>query len=176
VAAVSLEDMIAATTLGGNGSHRPLRFTGMTAVEVLGSVDELTDGTVRSIDRATEARIDHIGNRGSHLAPGVGSHGGGPLRSPMGPLAHARHSAPGTRLELAKAVLDYVLPDLGAEQGASSVHNEKIARGETGAAVGRGLPRLARGQGRESARHPRRVPHGVPAGEAGRPVSLGPRV
>jgi 3-hydroxybutyryl-CoA dehydrogenase len=42
-------------------------------------------------------------------------------------------------LELAKAVQDYVLPDLGAEQGASSVHNEKIARGETGAAVGRGF-------------------------------------
>jgi hypothetical protein len=34
-----------------------LRFTGMTAVEVLGSVDELTDGTVRSIDAATVAEF-----------------------------------------------------------------------------------------------------------------------
>lgn len=32
-----------------------LRFTGMTAVEGLGRVDELTDGTVRSIDAATVA-------------------------------------------------------------------------------------------------------------------------
>jgi hypothetical protein len=34
-----------------------LRFTGRTAVEVLGSVDELTDGTVRSIDATTVAGI-----------------------------------------------------------------------------------------------------------------------
>jgi len=34
-----------------------LRFTEMTAVEMLGSVDELTDGTVRSIDAATAAGI-----------------------------------------------------------------------------------------------------------------------
>jgi hypothetical protein len=34
-----------------------LRFAGMTAVEVLGSVDELTDWTVRSIDAATVAGV-----------------------------------------------------------------------------------------------------------------------
>jgi len=41
-----------------------LRFTGMTAVEVLGSVDELTDGTVRSIDAVTVADSVHFGNPG----------------------------------------------------------------------------------------------------------------
>jgi len=34
-----------------------LRITGMTAVEVLGSGDELIDGTVRSIDAATVAEF-----------------------------------------------------------------------------------------------------------------------
>lgn len=33
------------------------RFTGMTAVDVLGSVDELTDGTGGSVDVVTEAKI-----------------------------------------------------------------------------------------------------------------------
>jgi 3-hydroxybutyryl-CoA dehydrogenase len=42
-------------------------------------------------------------------------------------------------LELVKAVQDYVLPDLGTEQGASTVHEERIARGETGAGAGRGF-------------------------------------
>ena len=34
-----------------------LRFTGLTAVEVLGNMDELTDRTVRSIDAATVAEF-----------------------------------------------------------------------------------------------------------------------
>ena len=34
-----------------------LGFTGMTAVEVLGSVDELTDGTGGSVDAVTGAAI-----------------------------------------------------------------------------------------------------------------------
>lgn len=42
-------------------------------------------------------------------------------------------------LELVKAVQDYVVPDLGKVQGASPIHNEKIAKGETGAKVGKGF-------------------------------------
>lgn len=42
-------------------------------------------------------------------------------------------------LELVKAVQDYVVPDLSKVQGASPVHNEKIAKGETGAKVGKGF-------------------------------------
>jgi 3-hydroxybutyryl-CoA dehydrogenase len=42
-------------------------------------------------------------------------------------------------LELVKAVQDYVVPDLGKAQGASPIHNEKIAKGETGAKVGKGF-------------------------------------
>jgi len=46
VAAVSLEAVIAAIKLGGNGSHRPYR-----------SVDELAAGTGGSIDAVTGAAI-----------------------------------------------------------------------------------------------------------------------
>jgi 3-hydroxybutyryl-CoA dehydrogenase len=42
-------------------------------------------------------------------------------------------------LELVKAVQDYVVPDLGKAQGASPIHNEKTAKGETGAKVGKGF-------------------------------------
>lgn len=42
-------------------------------------------------------------------------------------------------LDLVKAVQDYVVPDLGKESGASPLHNAKIARGETGAAAGKGF-------------------------------------
>jgi 3-hydroxybutyryl-CoA dehydrogenase len=42
-------------------------------------------------------------------------------------------------LELVKAVQDYVIPDLGKAQGAAPVHNEKIAKGETGAKAGKGF-------------------------------------
>jgi 3-hydroxybutyryl-CoA dehydrogenase len=42
-------------------------------------------------------------------------------------------------LELVKAVHDYVLPDLGVEQGSSPLLNEKLAKGERGAASGRGF-------------------------------------
>ena len=42
-------------------------------------------------------------------------------------------------LELVKAVQDYVVPDLGKVQGASPIHNQKIARGETGAKAGKGF-------------------------------------
>ncbi len=42
-------------------------------------------------------------------------------------------------LDLVKAVQDYVLPDLGAVQGAGHLHNEKVARGELGAKTGRGF-------------------------------------
>jgi len=42
-------------------------------------------------------------------------------------------------LELVKAVQDYVVPDLGKAQGASPIHNEKIAKGETGAKGGKGF-------------------------------------
>jgi len=43
---------------------RILRFTGMTAVELLRSVDELTDGTVCPIDAATVRNPAHSGNSG----------------------------------------------------------------------------------------------------------------
>jgi 3-hydroxybutyryl-CoA dehydrogenase len=42
-------------------------------------------------------------------------------------------------LELVKAVQDYVTPDLSAAKGAAAIHNEKIAKGETGAAAGKGF-------------------------------------
>jgi 3-hydroxybutyryl-CoA dehydrogenase len=42
-------------------------------------------------------------------------------------------------LELVKAVQDYVIPDLGKAQGAAAIHNEKIAKGESGAKVGKGF-------------------------------------
>lgn len=42
-------------------------------------------------------------------------------------------------LELVKAVQDYVVPDLSKVQGASPIHNQKIAKGETGASVGKGF-------------------------------------
>jgi 3-hydroxybutyryl-CoA dehydrogenase len=42
-------------------------------------------------------------------------------------------------LELVKAVQDYVIPDLGKAQGAGPIHNEKIAKGETGAKAGKGF-------------------------------------
>jgi 3-hydroxybutyryl-CoA dehydrogenase len=42
-------------------------------------------------------------------------------------------------LELVKAVQDYVIPDLGKAQGAALIHNEKIAKGETGAKAGKGF-------------------------------------
>jgi 3-hydroxybutyryl-CoA dehydrogenase len=42
-------------------------------------------------------------------------------------------------LELVKAVQDYVIPDLSKVQGASPIHNEKIAKGQTGAKVGKGF-------------------------------------
>jgi 3-hydroxybutyryl-CoA dehydrogenase len=42
-------------------------------------------------------------------------------------------------LELVKAVQDYVVPDLSKVQGASPIHNEKIAKGETGIKVGKGF-------------------------------------
>jgi 3-hydroxybutyryl-CoA dehydrogenase len=42
-------------------------------------------------------------------------------------------------LELVKAVQDYVVPDLSKVEGASPIHNQKIAKGETGAKVGKGF-------------------------------------
>jgi 3-hydroxybutyryl-CoA dehydrogenase len=42
-------------------------------------------------------------------------------------------------LDLVKAVQDYVTPDLSAAKGAAAIHNEKIAKGETGAAAGKGF-------------------------------------
>jgi 3-hydroxybutyryl-CoA dehydrogenase len=42
-------------------------------------------------------------------------------------------------LELVKAVQDYVVPDLSKVQGASPIHNEKIAKGETGVKAGKGF-------------------------------------
>jgi len=64
VAAVFLEPVIAAIKLGGNGSQA-LWFTEMTAVEVLGSVDELAAGTGGSIDAVTGGgQSVHIGNPG----------------------------------------------------------------------------------------------------------------
>ena len=53
---MSLEDMVAAIKLRANGSYRPLGLTAITAVEVLGRVDELTDGTGGSVDAVTEAK------------------------------------------------------------------------------------------------------------------------
>jgi hypothetical protein len=44
-----------------------LGFTGMTAVEVLGSVDELTDSTGGSVDAVTEAKSGPY--RKSRLTP-----------------------------------------------------------------------------------------------------------
>jgi hypothetical protein len=41
-----------------------LRFIGMTAVEVWGSVDELTKGTVGSVVAATDRESVHIENVG----------------------------------------------------------------------------------------------------------------
>jgi len=52
-------------------------------------------------------------------------------------------------LELVKAVQDYVVPDLGKAQGASPIHNEKIAKGETGAKVGKGFLDWPRGKAEE---------------------------
>lgn len=46
--------------LGGQA----LRFSGMTAGEVFGNADELTDGTVRSTEAATVADLVHIGTPG----------------------------------------------------------------------------------------------------------------
>jgi hypothetical protein len=37
---------------------------------------------------------------------------------------------------MVKAIQDYVTPDLSAATNAALLHNEKIARGETGAAAG----------------------------------------
>jgi len=42
-------------------------------------------------------------------------------------------------LELVKAVQDYVVPDLSKVEGPSPIHNQKIAKGETGAKVGKGF-------------------------------------
>jgi len=42
-------------------------------------------------------------------------------------------------LELVKAVQDYVVPDLSKVEGASPIHNQKIAKGETGAKAGKGF-------------------------------------
>ncbi len=42
-------------------------------------------------------------------------------------------------LDLVKAVQDYVVPDLSKVQGASPIHNEKVAKGELGARVGKGF-------------------------------------
>ncbi len=42
-------------------------------------------------------------------------------------------------LDLVKAVQDYVVPDLSTVKGASPIHNEKVAKGETGARAGKGF-------------------------------------
>jgi 3-hydroxybutyryl-CoA dehydrogenase len=42
-------------------------------------------------------------------------------------------------LDLVKSVQDYVVPDLSTVKGASPIHNEKIAKGEKGASVGKGF-------------------------------------
>lgn len=42
-------------------------------------------------------------------------------------------------LELVKAVQDYVVPDLSTVKGAAAIHNEHIARGETGVKAGKGF-------------------------------------
>jgi hypothetical protein len=54
---VSLNDTVGVTRLGGTGPHRPQGFTGMTVVDVLGSVDELADGMGGSLDAVTRAAI-----------------------------------------------------------------------------------------------------------------------
>lgn len=58
------------------------------------------------------------------------------LRFPVyGPFEHADLVG----LDLAKTVLDYVLPDLSRAQCASRLHQEKVAREELGAKVGKGF-------------------------------------
>ena len=52
-------------------------------------------------------------------------------------------------LELVKAVQDYVVPDLSIVRGASPIHNEKIAKGETGAKVGKGFLEWPAGKAEE---------------------------
>lgn len=42
-------------------------------------------------------------------------------------------------LDLAKAVQDYVVPDLSTVRGASPIHNAKIEKGETGVKAGKGF-------------------------------------
>lgn len=42
-------------------------------------------------------------------------------------------------LDAVKLIQDYVVPDLSRVQGASPIHNEKVARGELGARTGRGF-------------------------------------
>jgi len=42
-------------------------------------------------------------------------------------------------LEMVKAIQDYVVPHLSTVQGASPIHNEKVAKGETGAKMGKGF-------------------------------------
>ena len=42
-------------------------------------------------------------------------------------------------LDLAKAVQDYVVPDLSTVRGASPIHNQKIQKGETGVKAGKGF-------------------------------------
>jgi len=64
VAAVSLEAVIAAIKLARQRIAQALWFTEMTAVEVLGSVDELAAGTGGSIDAVTGGQSVHIGNPG----------------------------------------------------------------------------------------------------------------
>src|SRR5574341_2382951 len=52
-----------------------------------------------------------------------------------GPFEHADLVG----LDLAKTVLDYVLPDLSTARCASRLHQGKVARGELGAKVGKGF-------------------------------------
>jgi len=52
-------------------------------------------------------------------------------------------------LELVKAVQDYVVPDLSTVRGASPIHNEKIAKGESGAKVGKGFLEWPKGKAEE---------------------------
>ena len=42
-------------------------------------------------------------------------------------------------LDLAKAVQDYVVPDLSTVRGAAAIHNAKIEKGETGVKAGKGF-------------------------------------
>ncbi len=42
-------------------------------------------------------------------------------------------------LDAVKLIQDYVVPDLSTVQGASPIHNEKVARGELGARTGKGF-------------------------------------